>query len=48
MWLANVRDLAIGSGIDFDSIGLHSLKGVADEWDVYTVSATPLTAGSPA
>jgi class 3 adenylate cyclase len=41
-----VRDLATGSGIDFDSFGRHSLKGVADEWDVYRVKATPLTAGT--
>ena len=43
-----VRDLVAGSGIDFDSFGRHSLKGVAEEWDVYTVVATPLTAASPA
>lgn len=41
-----VRDLVTGSGIEFDSIGRHSLKGVADEWDVYRVTATPLSAGS--
>jgi class 3 adenylate cyclase len=43
-----VRDLATGSGIDFDSFGRHSLKGVADEWDVYRVVSTPLSAGAPA
>ena len=43
-----VRDLVAGSGIDFDSFGRHSLKGVAEEWDVYTVVATPLTAATPA
>ena len=43
-----VRDLVAGSGIDFDSFGRHSLKGVAEEWEVYTVVATPLTAASPA
>ena len=43
-----VRDLVAGSGIDFDSFGRHPLKGVAEEWDVYTVVATPLTAASPA
>ena len=41
-----VRDLVAGSGIDFDSFGRHSLKGVAEEWEVYTVVATPLTAAS--
>ncbi len=43
-----VRDLVAGSGIEFDSFGCHSLKGVAEEWDIYTVVATPLTAASPA
>jgi class 3 adenylate cyclase len=34
-----VRDLAIGSGVAFDPAGRHSLKGVPDEWDVYSVAA---------
>jgi len=42
-----VRDLAAGSGIEFDSFGSHRLKGVADEWEIYSVSSTPLTAGAP-
>jgi len=32
-----VRDLAAGSGVVFDAAGRHTLKGVADEWDVYSV-----------
>jgi class 3 adenylate cyclase len=43
-----VRDLVIGSGIEFNPCGRHSLKGVADEWEVYTVTATPLSSGAPA
>jgi class 3 adenylate cyclase len=43
-----VRDLVIGSGIEFDPCGRHSLKGVAEEWDVYAVTATPLSSGAPA
>jgi class 3 adenylate cyclase len=43
-----VRDLVTGSGIEFDPCGRHSLKGVADEWEVYTVTATPLSSGAPA
>jgi class 3 adenylate cyclase len=35
-----VRDLSVGSGIEFHDAGRHALKGVADEWDVYRV--TPL------
>jgi class 3 adenylate cyclase len=32
-----VRDLAVGSGIEFDPAGRHTLKGVPDEWDLYSV-----------
>ncbi len=38
-----VRDLAAGSGIEFTHQGAHTLKGVADPWDVYAVSSTPLS-----
>jgi class 3 adenylate cyclase len=38
-----VRDLAAGSGIEFDPAGRHALRGVPDEWDVYSVAATPLS-----
>ena len=41
-----VRDLAAGSGIEFDPAGRHALKGVPDEWDVYSVVSTPLSAGT--
>ncbi len=41
-----VRDLAVGSEIDFRPGGSHRLKGVADEWDIFGVEATPLSAGS--
>jgi class 3 adenylate cyclase len=34
-----VRDLAVGSGIDFDPLGRRALKGVPDEWDVYRVAS---------
>jgi class 3 adenylate cyclase len=43
-----VHDLAVGSGIVFEPRGRHRLKGVADEWDVYGVSSTPLSTGAPA
>ncbi len=39
-----VRDLSVGSGIEFAAAGRHALKGVADEWDVYSVASTPLSA----
>jgi class 3 adenylate cyclase len=41
-----VRDLVVGSGIDFDAQGAHRLKGVAEEWELFRVSATPLSAGA--
>jgi class 3 adenylate cyclase len=33
-----VRDLAVGSGVEFEPAGRHALKGVPDEWDVYRVA----------
>jgi class 3 adenylate cyclase len=36
-----VRDLTVGSGIAFGDFGRHALKGVPDEWDVYSVDSTP-------
>ncbi|HEX2708071.1 MAG TPA: hypothetical protein VHM66_08710, partial [Solirubrobacterales bacterium] len=41
-----VRDLAARSGIDFDEADGHAPKGVAAEWDAYTVASTPLSADS--
>ncbi len=32
-----VRDLAVGSGVEFEPAGRHALKGVPDEWDLYSV-----------
>lgn len=43
-----VRDLAAGSGVDFEAFGRHELKGVPDEWEIYTVASTPLSAGAVA
>jgi class 3 adenylate cyclase/pimeloyl-ACP methyl ester carboxylesterase len=43
-----VRDLAVGSGVGFESFGCHSLKGVSDEWDIYSIASTPLSAGAVA
>jgi class 3 adenylate cyclase len=41
-----VRDLAAGSGIEFEPFGRHALKGVADEWEIYSVAAAPRRAGT--
>jgi class 3 adenylate cyclase/alpha-beta hydrolase superfamily lysophospholipase len=40
---ATVRDLVAGSGIEFDSLGSHALKGIADDAELFLVVATPLT-----
>jgi class 3 adenylate cyclase len=32
-----VRDLAVGSAVEFDAFGSHALKGVPDEWEIYSV-----------
>jgi class 3 adenylate cyclase len=42
-----VRDLAAGSGVDFEPRGRHALKGVPDEWEIYSVAATPPSATAP-
>jgi class 3 adenylate cyclase len=38
-----VRDLVTGSGMVLEGCGRHSLKGVAEEWDLYQVASTPLS-----
>jgi class 3 adenylate cyclase len=30
-----VRDLVVGSGLDFEDRGAHELKGVPDDWQIY-------------
>ena len=32
-----VKDLVVGSGLVFDDRGNHSLKGVPDEWQIFSV-----------
>jgi class 3 adenylate cyclase len=32
-----VRDLVVGSGIEFEDRGAHELKGVPGEWRLYSV-----------
>jgi len=36
-----VRDLAVGSGIDFDPAGSHDLKGLPEQWSLYRVALPP-------
>ena len=33
-----VKDLVAGSGIEFEDRGLHTLKGLSDQWRVYAVT----------
>lgn len=40
VWVSStVRDLVAGSGLEFRDRGRHRLKGVPDEWALYSVSA---------
>jgi len=32
-----IRDLVVGSGIQFEKKGLFSLKGIPGEWEIYAV-----------
>jgi class 3 adenylate cyclase/pimeloyl-ACP methyl ester carboxylesterase len=34
---STVKDLAVGSGLEFEDRGLHALKGVPDEWRLFAV-----------
>jgi class 3 adenylate cyclase len=35
---STVKDLVAGSGIAFTDRGLHTLKGIDDEWRLYSVT----------
>jgi class 3 adenylate cyclase/pimeloyl-ACP methyl ester carboxylesterase len=37
---STLRDLVIGSGLEFDDRGTHQLKGVPGEWRLYAVTAS--------
>jgi hypothetical protein len=34
-----VKDLVIGSGIEFRDRGTHALKGIPDRWQLYRVAS---------
>lgn len=36
---STVKDLGVGSGIEFVDRGAHVLKGVPGEWRIYRVAA---------
>jgi hypothetical protein len=33
-----VKDLVVGSGLDFADRGAHELKGVPDTWELYAAA----------
>jgi class 3 adenylate cyclase len=35
---STVKDLVVGSGMEFTDRGSHALKGVPGEWHLYAVS----------
>ena len=35
---STLRDLVIGSGLEFDERGAHELKGVPGPWNLYAVA----------
>ena len=35
---STVKDLVVGSGLDFSERGEHELKGVPDEWRLFSVA----------
>ena len=42
-----VRDLVVGSGISFASRGVHELKGVPGEWELFAVGGEEAPVGLP-
>jgi class 3 adenylate cyclase len=38
---STVRDLVVGSGIEFNPIGAQELKGVPGEWNLFELASIP-------
>jgi hypothetical protein len=38
---STVKDLVVGSGIEFEARGSHELKGVPGDWQLFSVSELP-------
>jgi class 3 adenylate cyclase len=36
---STIKDLVVGSGIEFDDRGQHALKGVPGSWRLFSVSS---------
>ncbi len=37
---STVKDLVAGSGISFEDRGMHQLKGIPDEWRIFSVTTS--------
>ena len=37
---STLRDLVIGSGLEFEDSGAHQLKGVPGEWHLFAVTSS--------
>lgn len=37
---STVKDLEAGSGLDFESRGAQTLKGISEEWNLFAVSGS--------
>jgi class 3 adenylate cyclase len=44
---STVRELVLGSGLEFVEHGVHQLKGLPDEWRLYVVTADDRTDARP-
>jgi hypothetical protein len=33
-----IKDLVVGSGLQFEDRGMHTLKGVPDEWQLFAAT----------
>jgi class 3 adenylate cyclase len=44
---STVRELVLGSGLEFDERGVHALKGVPDEWRLFAVTGDGRTDARP-
>jgi hypothetical protein len=42
---STLRDLVIGSGLEFEDRGAHELKGVPGEWRLFAVAAAQSRGG---
>jgi class 3 adenylate cyclase len=44
---STVKDLVVGSGIEFDNRGVHALKGMPGKWRLFALRAALVLVGEP-